>query len=69
MYKNHQQSKAAQQKLLKEKKVEKSVLQKAFTRCSQWDDKVSLILVSVLDVYRNTVSVFQSLLHRTNFSM
>lgn len=40
MYKN-QLTKAAQQKL-KEKKIETSVLKKALTKCSQWDDKVSL---------------------------
>lgn len=37
MNKNHHR---AQQKLLKEKKNEKSVLKRAFTKCSQWDDKV-----------------------------
>ncbi|XP_065204285.1 GEL complex subunit OPTI [Planococcus citri] len=36
MNKNHHR---AQQKLLKEKKPEQSVLRKAFTKCSQWDDK------------------------------
>lgn len=41
MNKNYQQIRAAQQKLLKDKQSnEISVLKKAFTRCSQWDDKV-----------------------------